>query len=133
MKEIAPVILRIGLSLVFLWFGFMQLTNTGMWVGLIPDYAINMSGLTAETLVRFNGAFEVIFGIALLLGFMTRIVSLLLALHMFHILLTVGFTAIGVRDFGLAVSTLALFLLGPHKYSLDNWLCTRNSHNNVQV
>ncbi len=122
MKTFAPATLRTGLSLVFLWFGTQQLLYTSMWVKLIPQSLIDMTGFTAETFVRFNGSFEVVFGICLLLGLFTRVVSLLLALHMLHITFVVGYNAIGVRDFGLAISTVALFLLGPHGWSVDAWL-----------
>jgi uncharacterized membrane protein YphA (DoxX/SURF4 family) len=66
MKHFAPIVLRIGLSLVFLWFGTQQLLNTGMWTGLIPDWITSASGFEAATFVYFNGAFEIIFGICLL-------------------------------------------------------------------
>lgn len=132
MKSAAPVVLRIGLSLVFIWFSFQQLTNTAAWVRFIPDWVTGMSGLTAETLVHFNGLFELVFGICLLLGLFTRVVSLLLALHMCHITLTLimgsGIGATSVRDFGLSIASIALFLLGPHSVSLDAWLLKRKEN-----
>ncbi len=105
----APAVLRIGISLVFLWFGTQQLINTNQWVGLIPESLTNVINISTSTLVHFNGSFEIVFGLALLFGFFTRITSLLLALHMFHIMLTVGYSAIGVRDFGVAIATTAVF------------------------
>ena len=92
-----------------------------------------MTGLSASTLVTFNGAFEVIFGLCLLLGFFTRVSALLLALHLVSITMTVGYNAIGVRDFGLTLSAFALFLMGVHAYSVDNWLCTRYEQKGVQM
>lgn len=132
MKSFAPAVLRIGLALVFLWFGTQQLMNTSMWIKLIPDFVTSMSGLTAETIVRFNGAFEIVFGICLLFGFFTRVVSLLLALHMCHITLVLimgsGIGGISVRDFGLSMASISLFLLGPHSVSLDAWLSKRKEN-----
>ncbi len=125
MKEAAPAVLRIGLALVFLWFGFTQLGDTGMWEQLIPTSITGMTGLSAATLVTFNGAFEVVFGLCLLFGFFTRVSSLLLALHMISITMAVGFNAIGVRDFGLSMAAIALFMMGVHCCSVDNWLCTK--------
>ncbi len=115
----APVVLRIGISLVFLWFGFQQILNTEMWTRLIPEWVLGMTGFAATSLVHFNGAFEIVFGICLLLGIQTRIVSFLLALHMLHIMVTVGYNAIGVRDFGLAMATIAIFLNGIDCCTLD--------------
>lgn len=120
MKKYAPAVLRIGLALVFLWFGTQQIFNTGMWTRMIPDYALNLTGLSAITLVHINGAFEIVFGICLLLGFFTRIVSFLLMLHIIHIVTVVGWGGTGVRDFGIAIGMVALFMTGTHSFALDN-------------
>lgn len=122
MRSLSPIILRIGIALVFLWFGTQQLTNAAAWTRLIPEFIISMSGLSATTLVHFNGAFEIVFGIALLIGFFTRITSFLLALHLLSITFTVGYGPIGVRDFGLSMATIAIFLYGVDSLCLDNWL-----------
>ncbi len=141
MQKAAPVVLRIGLALVFLWFGADQLMHTAKWVGLIPGwltgkaYFFSVFNFQATTLVHFNGAFEIVFGICLLFGLFVRVVTLLLALHMMHITLTLlmasGITAVSVRDVGLSFAAVTLFLLGPgaQKCSIDNWLCTRFEQN----
>ncbi len=118
----APAVLRIGISLVFLWFGSQQLINTVNWTSLIPESLTQVTGISATTFVLFNGSFEVVFGLAMLFGFFTRVASLLLALHMFHIMFIVGYGQTGVRDFGLAIATTAVFLFGPHAFTLDLWL-----------
>ncbi len=123
MKSFAPVVVRIGLSLVFLWFGSQQLLNTNAWTSLIPDWIISMSGMSAVTLVYINGVFEVIFASCLLLGLFTRVVSLVLALHLLHITTVVGYTGVGVRDFGLTMAMFSIFLNGIDSWSLDKiWL-----------
>ncbi len=119
MNKYAPTILRLGMSLVFIWFGSQQLLHNADWVAYIPNYAISFSHLSAETLTYINGAFEVIFGLALFFGFKTRIVAFLLALHMLDITYTVGYNPVGVRDFGLALATVSLFLNGPSPFGID--------------
>ena len=47
----------------------------------------------------------------LLLGLGIKLSSLLVAIHLFIIVISVGYNEIGVRDFGLAMSALALFIL----------------------
>lgn len=121
MKNFAPVVIRIGMALVFLWFGSQQLIHTSMWTSLIPQYVINLSGQTATTLVHFNGAFEIVFGLFLLLGYFTRVTALLLALHILDITFTVGYTSIGVRDFGLSLATISVFLYGIDIWCLDKY------------
>ncbi len=126
MKKYAPTVLRIGLSLVFLWFGTQQLLHTASWLKMIPQSIVDISGFTAPTLVHFNGAFEIVFGICLLLGFFTRITALLLSLHLLNITFVVGYGATGVRDFGLSFAMISLFLYGADSVSLDAWLAKRN-------
>jgi len=122
MKNFAPVVVRVGLSLVFLWFGTEQLLHTDAWVGLIPDWITSFSGISAEALVRFNGVFEIVFGFSLLMGYFTRVAALLLALHMLHITFTVGYNSVGIRDFGLSMAAISVFLYGIDIWCLDGWL-----------
>lgn len=118
--------LRGGLVFLFLWFGFSQVTAPGNWVSWVPEWlVVSLSNPTfgldmpAQTIVLLNGAFEVILGLALAAGFMTRWVALLLSLHLLLIAYEVGYNDIGVRDFGLAIATLSLFFFTPDQYTLD--------------
>lgn len=122
----APTVVRVGVSLVFLWFGSSQLGDVQAWTAWLPAWtaALPMSG---ETLVRLNGSFEVLFGILLFLGFYIRPVALLLALHMFQIAFMVGYGEIGVRDFGLAMATTSVFFYGADRFTLDSFLAGRGS------
>lgn len=122
LKKIAPLFLRVGISLVFIWFGIEQIINTAMWTSFVPDWVMNYSPFTVETLVHFNGSFEIVFGLALLIGLYTRISSFLLALHMVHIISIVGYDSIAIRDFGLVVATFTVFFLGYDSLSVDNFL-----------
>ena len=126
MKEVAPMVLRIAISLVFLWFGTQQLINTQAWLSFVPDFAISTSGMSAITLVHFNGVFEVLFGLSLLVGFYTRASALVLGLHLIGISLSLGLSAIAIRDFGLACASISVFLYGMDGICLDYKLSTRN-------
>ena len=122
MKRFAPVVLRIGISFVFLWFASQQILNANMWTSFIPDWITSMTGLNAVTLVHFNGAFEIVFGLCLLGGYFTRISAFLLALHMLDITFTVGYTSVGVRDFGLSIAAISIFLYGIDCWCFDKFL-----------
>ncbi|MFA6407350.1 MAG: DoxX family protein [Candidatus Paceibacterota bacterium] len=119
---IAPAFLRIGITVVYLWFGLQQLISPLMWVSYIPKSIVALSPVSAQTLVYCNGAFEIVFGLALLFGFFTRVSAFLLAVHMLDITLVVGYNAIGVRDYGIAIATLAVFFFGPDLWSYDTFL-----------
>lgn len=122
----APIVVRIGISLVFLWFGSSQIGNPEAWVRLLPDWT-SFLPFEPATLIQANGIFEIVFGALLLLGVYVRPVALLLALHMFNIVFTVGYNGIGVRDFGLAMATTAIFLYGADRFSLSSFLRGRGS------
>jgi uncharacterized membrane protein YphA (DoxX/SURF4 family) len=81
-----------------------------------------MLGTSAEAIVLLNGGFEVVFGLLLAAGFFTRIVALILALHVFALAYEIGYNDIGVRDFVLGIATLSLCFFGPDQYTIDKRL-----------
>ena len=133
LSQYAGPVLRIGLAIVYLWFGFQQFMHTSQWTGFVPDWVINLSPVDVETLVHFNGAIEVVFGTTLIIGIFSRLSALILGLHMAHITLIVGYDAIGVRDFGLVVGTAASALLGKDIWSLESYLSFRKDTTDEEV
>lgn len=133
-KQYAPIILRIGISLVFLWFGLTQLINPESFLGYVPDWlsphstemmhehpfqSLHNLPLNSHIIIMGNGAFETIFGLLLLFGLFTRISALLLAIHLLIITIGLGYNDIAVRDFGLVIATISIFLNGEDEFSLD--------------
>ena len=116
-SEYGKAILRIGISLVVLWFGITQLRNPQPWTGLIPGFLTSL--YSAKTFVLVNGTFEVLFGLMLFLGVFIRFTSFILFLHIMSIAVILGYNPIGVRDFGLALGSLAIFFNGKDKFSLS--------------
>ncbi|HQV65088.1 MAG TPA: DoxX family membrane protein [Candidatus Paceibacterota bacterium] len=110
-------ILRISLSFVFLWFGFSQMSDAAQWIGFVPDWATSI--MSAGMLVYLNGIFEIIAGLMLAIGIVPRYVALLLGIHLLIISSSLGFSAVGIRDIGLALATLSLFFLGNDKLALS--------------
>ena len=115
--EYGKIILRLSISVVFLWFGLNQLFNFSDWVGFVPVFLTSI--LSAKILVMINGSLELILGLFMLSGLYLRFSSFILAIHLFFISLSLGYTALAVRDFGLAFATLAIFFLGPDDWCLD--------------
>lgn len=118
LSKYAPLILRVGLASVFIWFGLNQFIDQSMWVSFIPASITNMTGISAETLVVLNGIFEVFMASLLSFGIYTRLVASLLFVHMFAIIGDVGLSAIGVRDVGLMFALLSIAFYGPDEYSI---------------
>ncbi len=118
LKKIAPVLLRLSMSIIILWFGYQQIVDANSWLGFLPPWTTSLP-ISQIDLIYLNGTFEIVFGIFLLLGFYTRFAAVMLALHLFDITYTVGYDAIGVRDMGLAMSTLVVFFYGADSLSVD--------------
>ena len=117
-RDLATVILRLSLALVFLYFGISQLNDPGAWSGFVPDF-FKVSGISGNNVVLLNGFVEIVLGGFLLIGLYVRISALLLSLHLFGIAFSIGFNPLGIRDFGLAFATLALYFYGHDRYTLD--------------
>lgn len=117
-EKYAKPLLRISLSLVFLYFGYQQITSPENWISFVPSYAL-IFGISAEKLVLFNSILELGLGSLLLIGLYTQFVSLILSLHLFGIAFSIGFNPLGIRDFGLAFAMFSVFLNGIDEYCLD--------------
>src|SRR3989338_3965153 len=89
MLALSPIVLRIGIGLVIMWFGLQQIANPSGWVVYLPEFTKSLP-ISQINFVLLNGYFELVFGALLIAGFYLRIVALLLALHMAGIVLSVG-------------------------------------------
>ena len=117
-KDLPVALLRWSLALVFLYFGFSQVVNPSAWAGLVPEF-LTKSFLSANNIVMMNAILEITLGIFLASGIHTKFSSLTLAIHLFFITLSMGFSPIGARDFGLTVATFVIFLSDLDRYTLD--------------
>lgn len=130
----APVVVRVAVSFVFLWFGISQLVNPESFLGYLPgwvhsppaamqhmhalQFLHDISG-APHWAIMGNGAFETLFGALLLAGLFTRISALLLSIHLALIGASLGYNDILIRDLGLALATFSVFLHGPDKFCRD--------------
>ena len=126
LEKYARPTLRIGLCLVFFYFSSQQFMDPDYWASsYVPQWALPF-GLSAKTVVLFNACAELIFGILLLLGLFTRISALILSIHLFFITISLGYSELGARDFGLMIATFSVFMSGPDQYCLDKKLFYKN-------
>jgi len=114
----SSVVLRFGLGAVVLWFAINQLINPAAWTGLLPSWTSNI--LAAETIIIMNGIFEIVLAVMLLAGIFIRVASIVFALHLLNIIYLLGYNPIAVRDFGLMVAAVALFLQKDYPLSIDS-------------
>lgn len=103
----APLVLRVGIAFVFIWFGLNGLTNTEMWTRLVPEWALSIA--PATTLVQLHGLIELVFGILLAFGVYARFSAFILLVSIVHTLTLVS-GAIFIRDVGIAMALVSLIL-----------------------
>jgi uncharacterized membrane protein YphA (DoxX/SURF4 family) len=113
-EEIGVYILRLGLAVVFLYFGISQILDQSKWIYFVPDRFLNfyIHEVLKSKLVFINGIFDLIIALSLILGTFIRIFSILGFIHLFSItIFSLGFEPNGIRDLGLAFAMLSLFFL----------------------
>jgi putative oxidoreductase len=114
-----------GAQKLFAWFGGYGLEGTGQWmesIGLAPGYLMALMAGSAE----FFG------GLLLIVGFLTRPTSFVLAVTMIVAIFTVHidnglFMSNNGYEFGLALFAISISLMfsGAGKLSLDNSVAQR--------
>ncbi len=121
MKPTTALCLRLGLGLVLIWFGVSEILDPVTWSAYVPSLVEPLLPVPVTTFVMVNGGLEIILGGFLILGFYLQLTSIIVALHMFFIVLGVGYNEIGVRDFGLFMAAVALAVSEDLRYTLDSY------------
>ena len=119
---LAPILLRTGIAVVFLIFGIDKFFHVNSWLAYLPTWAGAFIPVDLTLFMYIQGVIETLLGLLLFIGFWSRTVSFLCALHLAGIMVAVGYNEITVRDFGLLMATLALSLREQGKWSVDSWM-----------
>ncbi len=97
-----------AIGLVFFVFGIWQWVQPNYWLDYLPQFVKNFD---QNLLIKLNGTFDIIVGLALILNFYPLIFSLLAVLHLLGIILNIGiFNEIAIRDLGLLLVALGIFI-----------------------
>ena len=118
-KDLVPFLLRIGLGIIFFWFGITKFTNVQDWLRYIPPWLQSLIPISMNLFLYIQGAIETLIGLFLILGIFVRKSAFLAALILIVIIITVGFNDISLRDFGLLMIAISLMILGKGKYSIS--------------
>ena len=110
--RLARTTLIIALAGVFLYFGIDKFLQPLVWIGWIPQW---MDGLMLpnSTWLRVFGAVEIVLGAMLLVphAMLRKLACSVIILHLIAVLTQVGINDIGVRDAGLTLAAVSLWLL----------------------
>ena len=119
MEYYAPSLLRMGLALVYLWFGISQIMSPLLFTQYIPDFLTALLD-NSELIVLSSGIIVSLLGLLLLLGLMTKIVAWILVFHMIIVLNGIGYNSMGVKSFGILIGTITIAMTRNDSLRLDN-------------
>ena len=117
LKKYSPAVARGGVGFVFLVFALWQIIYPESWIGYLPGFVYSI-GISVKTLIILNGALDLLIGLGLILGVFVRISSLLGMLHLIGIVGSLGWNDVSVRDLGLLIVLISVFLNGEDRFCL---------------
>jgi len=127
LKAFAPLFLRIGLGVIFLYHGYGKVFGEGAGLGS----TWNASGMSAIVQILVSWG-ELLGGAAILLGFMTELASLGIIIIMLGAIFLVhgknGFGMMGggfEYNFALIMMCLALIGTGPGQFKIGCKCCNK--------
>ncbi len=117
-ENYSSLLLRIGLGIVFLYFGiYEKLLNPGITRTLMEASSISVP-IPIGLFILLFGLLEVVVGSFLILGMFTRITALIAALMIGTIIVQLGFLAVP-RDIALFAIAVSLVITGSKVFSVD--------------
>ncbi|MDO8599133.1 MAG: DoxX family protein [bacterium] len=118
------LLLRLGLGIEFVIFGYGKLTDLASWIGFVPPWMSPLLPMPVGIFLQVVGVAELVLGALLIAGLWVRVVAALSAFHLLGVLIALGYNDLAVRDFVSFMSALALTALGHASchYSMDGQL-----------
>ncbi len=121
--NISNLVLRLGVGTVFLLFGVDKLLSPEQWIiyieGGMVRWILEVFHLNPNQFLSIQGGVEFLLGFLLILGIGTRVLAGICAVLLGAIVFELGYDPIAIRDFGLISPLIALILIGPGDWSLD--------------
>ena len=109
-KSASYHILRVGLSITFIWIGILILKNPEAWGGYLQPWAVGLLPVSITQALFSTAILDIIIGILFLIDWFTWVAGLLASLHLVVVLTVSGITDITVRDIGLLAATLVVMI-----------------------
>ena len=107
-KQLTPLLLRLGLAIVFIYASVSSFKNPQDWVGYLPPFL--RSSASATTLLHVFSVYEMLLALWLISGRYVKYAALLCAATLVGIIASNrSLFAITFRDIALACAALALF------------------------
>ncbi len=105
-------ILRVGMSITFLWIGVLIFREPEFWGGFLQPWAAGLLPVPIEQAMISTAVLDILVGLFLLIDVGTWVAALIGTIHILIVLVTSGIDAVTVRDLGLLGGTISLFWSG---------------------
>lgn len=109
-----PLVMRLSLFFVFIWFGISEIVNPVYFSGYIPAFVRALPFFNSNLFIQTHGAVLTLLSLCLIFKFYLRITGILNILMLMQIigslLLISGFNEIVVRDIGLLGLATSIWL-----------------------
>ena len=115
------LLLRLGLGTVFILFGLDKLLHPGAWIVFYPPQVQHIIAILPYEFLKIQGIAETLIGLALVLGFLTRISAFLSGGILGLIIFFLWLDPLAIRDIGLFSIAIALTISGGGNWSLDSF------------
>ena len=119
-------ILRVGMSITFIWIGILILKSPESWAGYMQPWAVKLLPVPATQALISTAILDIIIGILFLTDWMTWVAGLLGSLHLVSVLTVSGITDITVRDIGLLVSCVVIMIESLPFYIKNKFKVSKN-------
>ena len=120
MKEHATVSIRLGLGVVFGWFGVDKFIHPEAWFKWVPAWVSGIAPVPPNMMMYAQGGLEVLIALFLVLGLFTRVIAVIASVLLAGIILSSGgIHDITIRDLGLFSAALSLAFSGASVFSID--------------
>ncbi|KKP41314.1 MAG: hypothetical protein UR31_C0035G0004 [Parcubacteria group bacterium GW2011_GWA2_33_14] len=103
-------ILRVGMSITFIWIGILILKDPQAWGGYVQPWVVKMLPVSVEQALLSTAILDILIGILFLIDWFSWVAGIVATLHLAVVLTVSGITDITVRDIGLLAATIVIML-----------------------
>ena len=110
MSKVSFHILRVGISVTFIWIGVLILKSPESWGGYLQPWAVKLLPFGISQAMISTALLDIIIGVFLLVDWLTWLAASLGTIHLIIVLLVSGISDITIRDIGLLAGTIAILI-----------------------
>ena len=119
-RKFAPLVLRWGIGLIFLWTGVRAAFVPSGLYPLFPEWILDNHLAVADAFARIRGVAVFLLAALLLVGLFTRLAALLLALDLtLTITVLSSFQLFSLEQLPALLALATVFLIGPDVWGVD--------------